>query len=243
MDNHEVVKIGDLEKNSEAIKVVGPNFDKETFPDAVQEGVDELTLRRGEEGVLRSIINTTSGDREGPPLADEDWHASLPIYKGVEGAAWELYCKFAEMNKAVCVRHRATMWKGRDAKERGHTYYDQTSEQHIFIRDAVRHELWDVHLQNPTVALDGALRRLAVWSDADSSTSEPERLFLCQFFVCPVSRAVFLVHLICASLDVFNVFTVRCDCCSVALSPIKDGLQQGEGWETCTGITQMVRTG
>ena len=29
MDNHEAVKIGDLEKNSEAIKVVGPNFDRE----------------------------------------------------------------------------------------------------------------------------------------------------------------------------------------------------------------------
>ena len=29
VDNHGAVKIGDLEKNSEAIKVVGPNFDRE----------------------------------------------------------------------------------------------------------------------------------------------------------------------------------------------------------------------
>ena len=39
VDNHEAVKIGDPEKNSEAIKVVGPNFDRgRTFPVAVRFG-------------------------------------------------------------------------------------------------------------------------------------------------------------------------------------------------------------
>ena len=36
VDNHEAVKIGDLEKNLVAIKVVGPGFNA-----AVREGVDE----------------------------------------------------------------------------------------------------------------------------------------------------------------------------------------------------------
>ena len=45
VDNHEAVKIGDPEKNSDVIKVVGPNFDRERehFP-----WRSELTLRRGE---------------------------------------------------------------------------------------------------------------------------------------------------------------------------------------------------
>ena len=59
VDNHEAVNIGDFEKNLSAIKVVGPDFSKEIFPDAaVWEGVDEWTLRRGEEGFLRSFSNT-----------------------------------------------------------------------------------------------------------------------------------------------------------------------------------------
>ena len=31
VDNHEVVRIGELEKNSKAIKAVGPKFDGEVF--------------------------------------------------------------------------------------------------------------------------------------------------------------------------------------------------------------------
>ena len=59
VDNHEAVRTGDLEKNLEAIKKVGSNFDRELPPGAaVREGVDELTLRRGEEGMLRFFVNT-----------------------------------------------------------------------------------------------------------------------------------------------------------------------------------------
>ena len=47
---------------------------------------------------------------------------------------------------------------------------------------------------------------------------------------CAGRREVLFVHLICARLDVFLGHRVTGDCCSVALSPIKDGLQQqGEG--------------
>ena len=47
-----------------------------------------------------------------------------------------------------------------------------------------------------------------------------------------VTRLVCAVRLERSSLDVVNVLAVGCDCCSVALSPIKDGLQQQrELWE------------
>ena len=49
VDNHEAVKIGDVEENSEAIKVVKPQFNKEIYlRPAVRKGVDELAL----DGVL-----------------------------------------------------------------------------------------------------------------------------------------------------------------------------------------------
>ena len=41
LDNHEAVKIGDLEKNSEAINVARPMFNKIYWNAAVREGVDE----------------------------------------------------------------------------------------------------------------------------------------------------------------------------------------------------------
>ena len=43
----------------------------------MREGAEELTLRKGEEGRLRTFIDTTNvGDNGwGPPLVDENWHA------------------------------------------------------------------------------------------------------------------------------------------------------------------------
>ena len=77
----------------------------------------------------RSVIDTArvEASRWGPPHVDEDWHAVCQaIHKGVEGAEWEsLYDKFVEMNKRVNARHLSgsgrarTLWKVRDAKERG----------------------------------------------------------------------------------------------------------------------------
>ena len=58
------------------------------FPDAAVKGVGELALRRGEEGVLRSFINTTNvvNSTWWTPLVDEYWHAVCQtIYKCVEG--------------------------------------------------------------------------------------------------------------------------------------------------------------
>ena len=70
-----------------------------------------------------------------------------------------MYYKFVEMNKEVNVRHPSegsrarTLWKVRDAKERGDEYCDQTSEQKIVNREAVRQTLWNKYLLNPALAL------------------------------------------------------------------------------------------
>ena len=56
--NHEPVKIGDLEKNSEATKVARTNFQKRGILDAAKrDGLGELTLRADEAGQIRVFIN------------------------------------------------------------------------------------------------------------------------------------------------------------------------------------------
>ena len=64
------------------------------------------------------------------------------------------------------------LWKMRDAKDRGDAYYGQIGDQKIVHPDVVRQELWDKHLQNPSLALAEALRKVEVWKDADSLTVE-----------------------------------------------------------------------
>ena len=86
--------------------MVGPNFCREMFQDvAAREGVDQVTLRRGEAGMLRTFIDTVQVEagRWEPPLADEDWHAIChAIYKGVDGAEWQnLRHKFVDNKKMV----------------------------------------------------------------------------------------------------------------------------------------------
>ena len=102
VDDHEAVKIGDLERNLEAIKVVRPRLNKVILLNSIiRVAVGEKALRTGEEGMLRMCINTTSvvDDSWGPRLVGEDWHAVCQaIYRGVEGAEWEtLYNKFVDM--------------------------------------------------------------------------------------------------------------------------------------------------
>ena len=64
-DNHEAVKVGDLELNMESRPVWRPKFTTD-FPDAVvREGADELTLRKEEEGAVRSFIDTTEVGNRG----------------------------------------------------------------------------------------------------------------------------------------------------------------------------------
>ena len=88
---------------------------------------EELTLRGGEEGTLRTFRHHQCGV---PPLVDEDWHAVCQaMYSDVEGAEWEkLCCKCVEPGRAVHIRHPSTshkaktLWKVREAKAKGDAF-------------------------------------------------------------------------------------------------------------------------
>ena len=78
VDNHGAMKISDLERTLASLLLVEAKFSKEDCPHAAVRQGAELTLRKGEEGGLRTFIDTTDvGDsRCGPPLLGEDWHAT-----------------------------------------------------------------------------------------------------------------------------------------------------------------------
>ena len=101
------MEIGDLEKCSVAVRVIGPSSTKTVSEKAaVRKGLTKKT-----DSALSSI---PLGQ-----LADEDWHAVCQaIHKGVEGAEWEKpYHEFVETKEAVNVRHQSgnsrakTSWK------------------------------------------------------------------------------------------------------------------------------------
>ena len=85
IDNHEAVKMGNLEKTSESLSLNKPKFTTAFLEAVVRDGAHELTLRRGQEGTQRTFNRTTKRWR--PPLGDEDiWHATChAIFKGIEG--------------------------------------------------------------------------------------------------------------------------------------------------------------
>ena len=60
MDNHEAVQIGDLDRAQASLLVVKSKFTTD-FPEVVlREGAKKLALRREEEGMLRTFIDTTN---------------------------------------------------------------------------------------------------------------------------------------------------------------------------------------
>ena len=103
------------ECTEELIKMVRPKI----FPHALtREGVDELMLRTGRVGTLRTFIGTTNVGRTLGATARRRGLArnGQANYKSVEGAGWEhLHHMFEEMNKEV--KRLKHMWKprGKDA--------------------------------------------------------------------------------------------------------------------------------
>ena len=74
MDNHEAIKIGDVERTRESLPKEKPKF-RADFPETVvREGVDALILTREEEGMLRTFVNTTNvgGSRWKSVFVDKD---------------------------------------------------------------------------------------------------------------------------------------------------------------------------
>ena len=139
MDNHEAIRTGDLENAQESY-----------VPEAVvRDGADEVTLQREEEGMPRTFVNTTKvGDTGlGPPLVDEDWHATLSSHlprrrRGKNGRLWTISA-VDEMARQV-EKLTTTEVVGNTSKN----------------RSAVRQTLWEAHLKRPTAALEEPLRRM-----------------------------------------------------------------------------------
>ena len=58
VDNHEAVKVGDLEKTQESRPVEKPKFTTDFHDPLVREGADELTLREGKKKVCCAPAST-----------------------------------------------------------------------------------------------------------------------------------------------------------------------------------------
>ena len=162
MDSNKAVKIGDLEKNLEAIKVVRPEIDKESFTNTAK-------VEAGRWGPLPKWTKT------GTLSAKPSTRASR------EQKEENLYCKLVDMNLVVNVRHPSgsswdkTLRERKDARERCDVYYDQSCATKIERREEVRSELWSAHLKSQTFALLGALRRVDLWDEAGSSPAGGSR--------------------------------------------------------------------
>ena len=147
--------------------------------------MEELTLRRGEEGVLRTFVDTTTvGDnRWGPPSwTRTGTQSAMPSTSTSRERRGTMYYKDVELGRAVNIcqpstsRKAKTLWKVREPKAKGDECYERDSERKSESRVAVLQALLEKkNLQGPGMALDVALRRKAVLEDrADSSAAEEE---------------------------------------------------------------------
>ena len=59
MAHYDAVKVGGLHRETRSKKVVKPKFTTDFPGIVIPEGVDELTLQAHEEGVLRTLIDTS----------------------------------------------------------------------------------------------------------------------------------------------------------------------------------------
>ena len=152
VDNHEAVKVGDLERSMESRPVVKLKFTTAFTEAVVREGSDELTLRREEEGVLRtSHRHHECGRQWGPPPVDEDWHATCQAnIQGVGRSAWEtMFHNHQKLHKPV---------KRKTSRRQRNSFHDLGSVQKINSRSQVTLALCAIHLRSPT-ALADALKR------------------------------------------------------------------------------------
>ena len=167
VDNHEAVKIGDLEKNSEAIKVVGPNFDRENI------------FRGGPNWHFVEVKKVLSAPSSTPPKrrptdGDHRWtRTGTQFVKSSTKASRERNgrtCTTSAWKKQGSQRSQAEiLWKMWGAKDRGdrHTHYDQSFATNVDRRERIRQEASDAHLKGPNCALSPASRRVEVWDDGD----------------------------------------------------------------------------
>ena len=90
-------------------------FNKEAFPEgAVREGVEELTFRRGEEGMLRTSMDTNEGCRRQWMGTHRWWIEDLAHMSGLEAMGARVCSRIEEweMNKEVNVRNPSGRQQG-----------------------------------------------------------------------------------------------------------------------------------
>ena len=127
--------------------MVKPKF-RADFPEAVvREGANELTLRRDEEGMLRTFVNTTNVKDSlwEPTLVNEDWQAVCQaIYKGVNGLDWgTMYYKYKKLHEAVNLKKPGdnkkakALWPLKRVQKKVEGYNDPRSTRQIESRAQV----------------------------------------------------------------------------------------------------------
>ena len=140
-------------------------------------------LITGEKGTTRSskeptVITTVNGKAE-LREADQDWHVFCQaIFQGIERAKWEtMYYKYKELHKAVHFKKSVqnmkakTLWTWTEAKDNGRDCYDLSSVLQIETGDPLRHAPWEIHVGNPTAALDEAEKHTEELGRAQSSAA------------------------------------------------------------------------
>ena len=132
LDKHEAVKIGDLEKCSVVLHVVGSNFNKEDFPEAaVRERVEELTRRRGEERHAAHLYrqHQCGGQKMEATASGRGLARSLPshLQRRLKERSRLVACRAVNRRHLGARLSTKTMWKSWEAKEKENAYYDQDS--------------------------------------------------------------------------------------------------------------------
>ena len=130
--------------------------------------LDELTLTADEVKTLKALIyiNHIEPERWCPPKVDADWYAFCQaLYKGIEGEDWEeMYESYKVMSRAVGVKKpqeaqkAKALWAMKVAKYRKEEFCDPAREEDISRRNKTRLGVVRGTSQDPTAALDKALK-------------------------------------------------------------------------------------
>ena len=141
---------------------------KPTFTLWFERVADELTSRREEEGMLRTIVRynecegqqmrTASRGRGLPRFLSSHLQRRCRVEEGRGGNVRSSDCKNKESTMQPIQRSRERARKAK-AKDQGLNYCELGSAQQIEARCQVRMAPWEAHMRNPAAALKKALRR------------------------------------------------------------------------------------
>ena len=139
-------------------------------------GVSGFALTCGSEPVVGAVRTAVSGSsRIGRLLdagSDREGRSSDVRHVGdtrlsfctfiISAESYHIAARRSMLVTQVEAGGRRTLWKLRDAKNRGDTHYDQPYATKIKRMEEIRH----AHLKSLTLALSEALRKVAMWEDS-----------------------------------------------------------------------------